>query len=63
MIEKSDYGAVEKIIKDAVQIGLAKHMGLDYWANPGERIEHVRKPWWCGTLAGQNRFPETVWWF
>ena len=43
LIEKSDYGAVEKIIKDAVQIGLAKHMGLDYWANPGERIEHVRK--------------------
>ena len=42
LIEKSDYGAVEKIIKDAVQIGLAKHMGLDYWANPGERIEHVR---------------------
>jgi archaellum biogenesis ATPase FlaH len=42
LIEKSDYGAVEKIIKDAVQIGLAKHMGTDYFANPGERIEHVR---------------------
>ena len=42
LIEKSNYGAVEKIIKDAVQIGLAKHMGTDYFANPGERIEHVR---------------------
>ncbi len=42
LIEKSDYGAVEKIIKDAVQIGLAKHLGTDYWASPGERIEHVR---------------------
>ena len=42
MIEKSNYGAVEKIIKDAVQIGLAKHMGTDYFANPRERIEHVR---------------------
>ena len=42
LIEKSNYGAVEKIIKDAVQIGLAKHMGTDYFANPRERIEHVR---------------------
>ena len=42
LIEKSDYGAVEKIIKDAVGIGLAKHMGTDYWLDPGARIEHVR---------------------
>ena len=43
LLEKGDGGQVEKIIKDAVQIGLAKHMGTDYWANPAERIEKVRE--------------------
>ncbi len=42
LLEKSEYGAVEKLVKDAVQLGLAKHMGTDYWESPAERIERVR---------------------
>jgi len=42
MLEKGQYGPVERRIKEAVQIGLAKHMGTDYWDSPAERIERVR---------------------
>ena len=42
LLEKGEYGTVDKIIKDAVQIGLAKHMGTNYWESPAERIERVR---------------------
>ena len=38
MLEKGDFGPVEKLIKDAVQISLQKDMGTDYWASPGERL-------------------------
>jgi len=42
LLEKSEYGAVEKLVKDAVQLGLAKHMGTNYWDDPAGRIEKVR---------------------
>ena len=42
LLEKGEFGAVEKMVKDTVQIGLAKHMGTDYWASPADRIETVR---------------------
>ena len=42
LLEKGEFGAVEKLIKDAVQVGLAKHMGTNYWESPSERIERVR---------------------
>ena len=42
MLERGEYGPVERKIKEAVQIGLAKHMGTDYWESPAERIERVR---------------------
>lgn len=42
LLEKGDFGAVEKTVKDAVQLGLAKHMGTNYWESPSERIERVR---------------------
>jgi archaellum biogenesis ATPase FlaH len=38
LLEKGEYGPVEKMIKDAVQISLAKDMGTDYFANPRERL-------------------------
>jgi KaiC/GvpD/RAD55 family RecA-like ATPase len=40
MLEKNDYdyGPVEKLIKDAVQISLQKDMGTDYFADPKGRI-------------------------
>ena len=38
MLEKGDYGPVEELIKKAVQIGLQKDMGTDYWADPRARL-------------------------
>jgi KaiC/GvpD/RAD55 family RecA-like ATPase len=38
LLEKGDFGPVEKLIKDAVQISLQKDMGTDYFADPKARI-------------------------
>lgn len=43
LLEKHEYGAVEKLVKDAIQVGLASHLGTDYWESPAERIELVRQ--------------------
>ena len=37
-LEKGEYGPVEKLIKDAVQISLQKDMGTDYFADPRSRL-------------------------
>lgn len=41
-LEKKEYGAVEKLIKDAVSIGLAKQIGMNYWENPYERLKDIQ---------------------
>lgn len=38
LLEKGDFGPVEKLIKDAVQISLQKDMGTDYFADPRARL-------------------------
>ncbi len=38
LLEKGDYGPVEKLIKDAVQISLQKDMGTDYFDDPKARL-------------------------
>lgn len=38
LLEKGDFGPVEKLIKDAVQIGLQKDLGTDYFADPSGRL-------------------------
>jgi KaiC/GvpD/RAD55 family RecA-like ATPase len=38
LLEKGDFGPIEKLIKDAVQISLTKDMGTDYFADPATRI-------------------------
>lgn len=38
LIEKGDYGPVEKMIKDAVQISLNRDMGTDYFDDPRARL-------------------------
>ncbi len=38
LLDKGDYGSVETMIKEAVQIGLAKDMGTDYFADPKARL-------------------------
>jgi len=42
LIEKGQYGSVEKLIKDAVQVGLPKTFGTDYFENPRERLELLK---------------------
>jgi archaellum biogenesis ATPase FlaH len=38
LLEKQDYGQVEAKIKEAVQIGLARDMGTDYFSDPRSRL-------------------------
>jgi len=38
LLEKNDYGQVEAMVKDAVQIGLARDMGTDYFEDPRARL-------------------------
>jgi archaellum biogenesis ATPase FlaH len=42
LLEKHDYGAVEVLIKEAVQIGLARDMGTDYFADPRSRLMGIK---------------------
>lgn len=41
-LDNGEYDPVEKIIKDAVQIGLTKDLGLNYFADPVARLEMLR---------------------
>ncbi len=43
LLEKKNYGEVENKIKAAVQTGLVKDLGLDYFANPKERLEWIKQ--------------------
>ena len=38
LLEKHNYGEVESLIKEAVQIGLARDMGTDYFDDPRARL-------------------------
>ena len=38
LLEKGEFGPVEKLIKDAVQISLQRDMGTDYFADPKARL-------------------------
>ena len=42
LLEKGDYGPVEDKIKKAVQIGLQKDMGTDYFADPRARLLKIK---------------------
>ena len=42
MLEKGDYGPVEKLIKDAIQISLNKDMGTNYFEDPRSRLEKLK---------------------
>ena len=43
LLEKQRYGEVETKIKAATQLGLVKDLGLDYFANPKERLEWIKR--------------------
>lgn len=42
LLDKGEYGPVEKMIKDAVQISLNKDMGTDYFEDPRARLEALK---------------------
>ena len=41
-LEKGEYGSVEEKIKKAVQVGLTKDMGTDYFADPRARLMKIK---------------------
>ena len=42
LLEKGEYGPVESKIKDAVQIGLQKDLGIDYFDDPKGRLSALK---------------------
>jgi archaellum biogenesis ATPase FlaH len=42
LLEKGDYGPVEKLIKDAIQISLNKDMGTNYFEDPRARLSKLK---------------------
>ncbi len=42
LLEEGDYGPVEKLIKDAIQISLNKDMGTNYFEDPRARLEKLK---------------------
>ena len=42
LLEAGDYGPVEKLIKDAIQISLNKDMGTDYFDDPRARLTKLK---------------------
>jgi archaellum biogenesis ATPase FlaH len=43
LLEKGEYGPVEDLVKRAVQIGLQKDLGTDYFADPRARLEAIKE--------------------
>ena len=42
LLEKGEYGPVEDLVKKAVQIGLQKDLGTDYFKDPRARLEAIK---------------------
>ena len=42
LLEQGEYGPVEDLVKRAVQIGLQKDLGTDYFENPRARLEAIK---------------------
>lgn len=43
LLAEKKYGEVEEKVKAAVQLGLAKELGMNYWEDPVARLEKVRQ--------------------
>ena len=42
LLEKGEYGPVEELVKQAVQVGLTKDMGTDYFEDPRSRLMRIK---------------------
>jgi hypothetical protein len=48
LLEKGgDFNPIEKLIKDAIQIGLVKDIGTDYFKDPRERLMQIKSSRCC----------------
>lgn len=43
LIEKGEYNAVEKLVKEAILVGLQKDLGTDYYADPRARLIKLKE--------------------
>lgn len=43
LLEQGEYGPVEDLVKSAVQIGLQKDLGTNYFENPRARLEAIKE--------------------
>lgn len=43
LLEKSDFGPIEKMVKDAVQISLTRDLGTDYFSDPRARLNRLKE--------------------
>lgn len=41
LLEKQDFGKIEATLKDAISVGLTKDLGVDYFANPEQRLRDL----------------------
>lgn len=42
LLEKEEYGGIEKLVRDALLIGLEKDIGIDYFADPKARLQRLK---------------------
>ena len=43
LLDKGEFDPVEKLIKDAVQIGLTRDLGTNYYADPKARLQQIKE--------------------
>lgn len=43
LLEEGNYGEIERVIKEAITVGLSKDLGLDYFNDPEERLRRMLK--------------------
>lgn len=41
LLASGDFGKIEKLIRDAITVGLQRNIGLDYFADPEERLKKL----------------------
>lgn len=41
LLEQNKYGEIEKLIKDAITVGLSRNIGIDYFADPEQRLREM----------------------
>lgn len=71
LISKGNYGEVEKLVKDAILVGLNSNIGIKYYDNPRERLLRIKNSngqissTWKSVdnklYGGMNRKELTIW--